>query len=125
MHKMYGQLPSVKCLPGKINQVLMNILSNAVQAIDGKGTITITTEVAGNEHIKIRIRDNGKGINEQDLPRIFEPFYTTKSVGKGTGLGLAISYSIVQQHNGSIDVRSERGVGTEFIVRLPINAQLS
>lgn len=125
VHKMYGQLPSVKCLPGKINQVLMNILSNAVQAIDGKGTITITTEVAGNEHIKIRIRDNGKGINEQDLPRIFEPFYTTKSVGKGTGLGLAISYSIVQQHNGSIDVRSERGVGTEFIVRLPINAQLS
>lgn len=125
VQKMYGQIPQVKCLPGKINQVLMNILSNAVQAISLNGTITVITEMSGNEHIKIRIRDTGKGISEQDLPRIFEPFYTTKSVGKGTGLGLAISYSIVQQHNGSIDVRSERGVGTEFTIKLPINAKLS
>lgn len=125
VHKMYGQIPVITCFPGKINQVIMNILSNAVQAIEGNGTIMVATEMGSTGLVKIRIRDNGKGISEQDLPRIFEPFYTTKSVGKGTGLGLAISYSIVQQHGGSIDVRSERGIGTEFIIKLPVNAQLS
>jgi two-component system NtrC family sensor kinase len=117
--KHFGELPPVECLPSQINQVLMNILVNAGHAIDGHGQITIATR-ATDDFVYIEISDNGKGIAQEHLPRIFEPFFTTKPVGKGTGLGLSISYGIVRKHNGEIDVHSELGVGTTFIIKLPI-----
>jgi signal transduction histidine kinase len=118
--KQYGDLPPVECLPSQLNQVFMNILVNAGHAIDGHGQITIATRAAG-DFVYIEISDNGKGIAHEHLPRIFEPFFTTKPVGKGTGLGLSISYGIVRKHGGEIDVRSELGVGTTFVIKLPIH----
>jgi len=120
--KEYGELPPVECLPSQINQVFMNILVNAGHAIDPRGQITIATRAIG-DFVYIEISDSGKGIAQEHLPRIFEPFFTTKPVGKGTGLGLSISYGIVRKHNGEIDVRSELGVGTTFVIKLPIRQQ--
>ena len=119
--KNYGQLPKVSCNPGQINQVFMNLLVNAAQAIPDKGEIRITTRHIG-EHVEIEICDNGVGIPEEVLPRIFDPFYTTKPVGKGTGLGLSVSYGIVRKHHGEILVRSRKNEGTCFTIRLPISA---
>jgi signal transduction histidine kinase len=96
----------------------MNILTNSIQAIDGKGEISIQTISTGNG-IKIIIKDTGKGISPEDKKHIFEPFFTTKDVGKGTGLGLSISFGIIEQHKGNIEVVSEPGKGTEFIISLP------
>lgn len=119
VHKNYGAVKVVPCHPGPLNQVLMNLLSNAIDAIEGAGTITIRT---GQEDAMffIAIADTGKGIGAAERERIFEPFYTTKPVGQGTGLGLSISYGIVQRHRGSIEVRSEEGRGTEMIVKIPL-----
>ena len=122
--KQFGDLPPVECLPSQINQVFMNVLVNAGHAIDRQGQITIATRVVG-DFAYIEISDNGKGIAQEHLPRIFEPFFTTKSVGHGTGLGLSISYGIVRKHNGEIDVRSELGVGTTFVIKLPVRQQQS
>jgi signal transduction histidine kinase len=115
-------LPQIECLPSQLNQVFMNILVNAGHAIDRHGHISIVTRALG-DFVYIEISDDGKGIAQEHLPRIFEPFFTTKAVGKGTGLGLSISYGIVRKHNGEIDVRSELGVGTTFIVKLPVHQQ--
>ena len=115
----YGSLPKVECHPGRLNQVFMNLLLNACQAIRGNGTITVTTR-AENGRVLVAVRDTGEGIDEKDLDRIFEPFFTTKAVGTGTGLGLSISYAIIQQHNGAIRVRSRKGEGTEFVIHLPV-----
>jgi signal transduction histidine kinase len=115
-------LSYVECYPGQLSQVLMNILSNAIQAIDGQGTITVKTELAGKE-AKITISDTGKGIPNDELDNIFDPFYTTKEVGEGTGLGLSISYGIIQEHNGRIDVESKMGVGTSFKIFIPIRQE--
>jgi signal transduction histidine kinase len=112
----------VECYPGQLSQVLMNILSNAIQAIDGQGTITVKTELSGKE-AKITISDTGKGIPNDELDNIFDPFYTTKEVGEGTGLGLSISYGIIQEHNGRIDVESKMGVGTSFKIFIPIRQE--
>jgi signal transduction histidine kinase len=117
--KNYGDLPLVECYPGQLNQVFMNILSNAVDAIDDKGTITINTSLS-NGFIKIGIKDTGQGIPENIREKIFDPFYTTKGVGKGTGLGLSITQSIIEKHKGRIHVKSEKGKGTEFIISLPV-----
>lgn len=117
--KNYGNLPQVECYPGQLNQVFMNILSNAVDAMDDKGTITISTSLTGDK-LKISIKDSGQGIPENLKEKIFDPFFTTKGVGKGTGLGLSISQSIIEKHNGSILVESEKGRGTEFIIMIPI-----
>jgi signal transduction histidine kinase len=117
--KEYGDLPEIECYPGKLNQVFMNILSNAIGAIPGEGTITIRTW-AEEERVHISIRDTGTGMIEKVKRRIFEPFFTTKEVGEGTGLGLPISYGIVQKHNGHIEVNSAPGKGSEFIITLPI-----
>jgi PAS domain S-box-containing protein len=117
--KEYGDLPNIECYPGKLNQVFMNILTNAVQAIDQKGEIVIKTRLEG-LNIHISITDSGKGMPEEVRKRIFEPFYTTKPMGIGAGLGLSISYSIVSQHNGKIKVNSEPGKGTEFAITLPL-----
>ncbi|MCB0348401.1 MAG: HAMP domain-containing histidine kinase, partial [Bdellovibrionales bacterium] len=109
----------VLCNPNQINQVLVNMIMNSVQAITGEGQITISTDFK-NDMCEIVIKDNGAGIPEDVQARIFEPFYTTKEVGLGTGLGLSITYNIVKEHGGSIELKSKVGQGTEFTVKLPI-----
>ncbi len=118
VHKSYGTLPRILCNPGQINQVFMNLLVNAAQAIEEKGDIWIETHQRGN-HVEIVIRDNGKGIPPDIQSRIFNPFFTTKPVGKGTGLGLSVSYGIIKKHGGDIRVESTMGTGTTFTVVLP------
>jgi two-component system NtrC family sensor kinase len=119
IEKNYGDIPDIECYPGQLNQVFMNILSNAIDAIENKGTITIST-AKSNGKVQINIRDSGKGIPEKIRNKIFEPFFTTKEVGHGTGLGLSISHGIIEKHNGTIKVISEIGKGSEFIISLPI-----
>ncbi len=120
VHKQYGKLPLVTCQPGQINQVFMNILLNAIQAIEGKGNIWIRTSVQAGT-VSVEIRDDGKGIPKEVLPHIFDPFFTTKPVGEGTGLGLSICYRIVQDHGGTIEVESEPGGGSIFRIYLPLS----
>ncbi len=110
----------IVCNPGKMTQVFMNILFNAIQAIPEKGTIYITTKSDGNK-VQIRIKDNGTGIADEHINHIFEPFFTTKPIGKGTGLGLSITYKIIEQHNGQIFVNTKKGIGTTFEIELPKN----
>jgi two-component system NtrC family sensor kinase len=118
--KRYGDLPLIECLPSQLNQVFMNILVNAGHAIEERGQIALVTR--SDEHmVYVEISDSGNGIAEKYRERIFEPFYTTKPVGEGTGLGLSISYGIVRKHGGEIDVRSEIGIGTTFLIKLPIH----
>ncbi len=118
--KEYGKIPAVECYPQQINQVFMNILVNAAQAFEEKGVITVST-AAYDGSVEIKIADDGPGIPEENIKKIFDPFFTTKEVGQGTGLGLNISYNIIEKHNGVIDVESESGKGTAFIIRLPVN----
>ncbi|RLB15494.1 MAG: histidine kinase, partial [Deltaproteobacteria bacterium] len=122
------KLPPVPCLPGEMNQVILNMIVNASHAIadvvgdgaNGKGTITIRTRKE-EEWAEIRIEDTGAGIPEEIRERIFDPFFTTKEVGKGTGQGLSIAHNvIVDKHGGMIDVESDAGKGTTFIIRLPL-----
>jgi signal transduction histidine kinase len=115
----YGNLPEIECMPSRLNQVFLNLLVNAGQAIDGHGTITIATGTSAGE-AWIRIEDTGGGIAPELIGHIFDPFFTTKPVGQGTGLGLSVSQSIVRKHGGRIDVESEIGKGTRFTIRLPV-----
>jgi two-component system NtrC family sensor kinase len=115
-------LPLLYCYPQQLNQVFMNMLVNAAHAIVGHGVIKISS-VREMDDIVVRISDTGKGIAAENLNRIFEPFFTTKEVGQGTGLGLSISYDIVKKHGGTMTVESEVGVGSTFVVRLPLNHQ--
>ena len=117
IEKHYGNIPMIKCYPNMLNQVFTNILVNACQAIEGTGKITITTEFK-DKKLFVKIKDNGKGIPEKDLNKIFTAGFTTKGVGVGTGLGLAICYKIIEKHNGEILVNSEVGVGTEFTITI-------
>jgi PAS domain S-box-containing protein len=121
--KEYGDLPKVDCYPGQLNQVFMNILSNAIDSLEKQPDprkIVIGTEKNG-DRARIRIRDNGPGISEEVQKHLFDPFFTTKPVGKGTGLGLSISYQIVvDKHKGDIQCTSQRGQGAEFIIDIPI-----
>jgi len=112
-------IPEIKCFPCKINQALLNIFSNAIDAITENGIITVTTQLRENE-VLISIKDNGCGISEEIKEKLFDPFFTTKPVGMGTGLGLSITYGIIKEHNGTIEVNSELGKGTEFVIILPI-----
>jgi len=118
----YGDLPLIRCLPAQLNQVFMNLLVNAAQAIEGQGVIHVRTGVAG-EEVWVEIADTGTGIPAALLTRIFDPFFTTRPVGKGAGLGLSICYGIVRAHGGRIEVRSEEGLGATFRVLLPIGAE--
>ncbi len=119
VRKDYGDFEGVECFPSKLNQVIMNILTNSVQAMEAdRGELFIQT-VSSALGIKIIIKDNGKGMQPDVKEHIFDPFFTTKEVGQGTGLGLSISYGIIEKHNGNIDVISEPGKGTEFIISLP------
>jgi len=122
IEKTYGELPKVACLPGEINQVFMNIISNAIHAIKGEGTVSIRT-LHVEENVIITIRDTGSGMTEAVRYKIFEPFFTTKDVGKGTGLGLSISYGIIKKHQGTIEVMSKVNDGTTFIITLPIKQE--
>jgi two-component system, NtrC family, sensor kinase len=117
--KEYGAIPMIEGVPAQLNQVFMNLLVNAAQAMDHYGVITIRTGCEGN-WVRAEIADDGPGIKPEHLPRIFEPFFTTKPVGKGTGLGLSLSYGIVSQHGGRIEVDSTVGKGARFRVWLPI-----
>jgi len=118
--KEYGAIPEVECLPSQINQVIMNIVVNGAQAIEGRrGRITIRTGASGG-NVWIEIADNGCGIPQAIQSRIFDPFFTTKPIGTGTGLGLSLSYGIIQKHRGRIDMQSEEGVGTTFRIELPV-----
>lgn len=116
--KNYGEIPLMKCYPNMLNQVFMNMLVNACQSIKNKGEITITT-LFENNNLIVKIKDSGVGINPEQVNKIFAAGYTTKGVGVGTGLGLAISEKIIQKHLGKIEVNSEVGVGTEFIITIP------
>lgn len=119
VRKDYGDFEGLECYPSKLNQVIMNILTNSIQAMEGGGELFIST-VSSAIGIKIIIKDNGIGMTAEVKEHLFEPFFTTKEVGQGTGLGLSISYGIIEKHNGNIDVISEPGKGTEFIISLPI-----
>jgi signal transduction histidine kinase len=118
--RSYGDVGRIRGHAGQINQVFVNLLTNAAQALIGRdgATITISTEGAG-DHVTVQIADNGPGIPAEVLPRIFDPFFTTKEVGEGTGLGLAIVHELVERHGGTIDVETAIGVGTRFVVTLP------
>jgi signal transduction histidine kinase len=122
--KEYGDLPKVECYAGQLNQVFMNLLSNAIDAVETAPEapkIWITTKRTESDLVVICIRDNGSGISVNQQSQIFDPFFTTKPIGKGTGMGLAISYEIVvQKHGGSIRYHSEANQGTEFWVEIPI-----
>ena len=116
--KDYGELPRIPCAPSQLNQVFLNILTNAGQAIEGDGAIQITTRENA-DTVEVVIADTGCGMDEQTQAHIFEPFFTTKDVGKGTGLGLSIVFRIIEDHRGTISVQSAVGEGTEFVISLP------
>lgn len=113
----YGEIPVIKCFPNMLNQVFTNILINACQAIDGKGTISISTEYK-DKNLIVKIKDSGKGIPQNQLNKIFSAGFTTKGVGVGTGLGLAICTKIIEKHKGEITVNSEVGKGSEFVITI-------
>jgi signal transduction histidine kinase len=116
--KEYSGIPKILCMPAQLNQVFMNLLMNAGQAIETHGSITIRTGQEG-PNVWVEVEDTGKGIKPEHLSRIFDPFFTTKPVGSGTGLGLSLSYGIVQKHGGQIEVKSELGKGSVFRLVLP------
>ncbi len=123
--KRYGDIPAIECFPGKLNQVFLNIISNAIHAINSRhgderaGVLSIDT-CYENERVLVKVHDNGTGMDENTKKKIFEPFFTTKNVGEGTGLGMSIVYKIIKKHNGLIHVNSVPGEGTEFIIDLPV-----
>jgi signal transduction histidine kinase len=119
VRKEYGDIPLTVCNLGQLNQVFVNLLINAAQAIETKGEILVKT-TSNNDHITITIADTGIGIAADKVGRVFEPFYTTKEVGRGTGLGLSIAYDIVKKHKGEIWAESEVGKGTTFTISIPI-----
>ncbi len=121
VNKHYGDVPAVRCSPSQINQVFLNLIKNAADAIEGEGSIDITTGVEG-EHVVVSIADTGCGIPGDILAKIRDPFFTTKEVGKGTGLGLSIVDKIINAHMGQLSIESEQGKGSVFTVRLPVNA---
>ncbi len=124
VHPHFEVVPDVMCYPSQLNQVFMNILTNAAQAIDGEGEIWIHLRKVGDgpkAKAVVSIKDSGKGIPKEGIDKIFDPFYTTKSVGQGTGLGLSISYGIVKTHGGELVVKSEPGKGTEFTISVPVD----
>jgi signal transduction histidine kinase len=119
VHRKFGTLPSVRCIRSQMDQVFLNLLANAAQAIPGEGAITIETRCEDGQAVVV-IGDTGPGIPPEILGRIFDPFFTTKPVGEGTGLGLSISYEILKKHGGEIRAESPPGGGAVFTIRLPL-----
>jgi signal transduction histidine kinase len=120
VRKFYGEVPEIQCSPSQINQVFLNIITNAAQAIETEGEIVITTRLHDESHVAIRIADTGCGIPKENLSKIRDPFFTTKEVGTGTGLGLSIVDEIIRSHHGELLVESQVGKGSAFTVVLPI-----
>ena len=118
LRKELGELPKIKCYPEELGQVFMNLISNALNAIDKHGEIKISTEMADGV-VRVKVSDNGVGITPEQMTRIFDPFYTTQDQAKAKGLGLSVSYGIIKKHGGEIKVESEPGKGSTFIVELP------
>ncbi|MFZ6011500.1 MAG: tetratricopeptide repeat-containing sensor histidine kinase [Bacteroidota bacterium] len=121
VNKVYHKIPLIRCNPGQINQVFLNIINNAIQAIEdtnSPGEISITTFLEG-EYVAVSFKDNGPGIPDALLTKVFDPFFSTKEIGRGTGLGLSICYNIIREHHGFLDLKSKVGIGTELIVKLP------
>ena len=109
--------------PSQIERVFINLIINASEAMDGNGLLNISTRTnEAQDLIEIKVSDNGQGISEENIHKIFDPFFTTKDVGHGTGLGLAISYGIIKSHRGTISVESEVGIGSTFLVRIPVSS---
>jgi signal transduction histidine kinase len=121
--KDYSEIPPVRCHPNQINQVFMNLLVNAAQAIPDRGEIRLRTFREG-DMVKVQISDSGVGIPPANLEKIFDPGFTTKGVGVGTGLGLSICFKIAEDHKGGIEVESEVGKGSTFTLRLPIREEV-
>jgi signal transduction histidine kinase len=117
----YGELPQVRCYPGQLNQVFLNLLMNACDVVEGGGTITIRTERT-DQGVRLDFHDDGPGIPQDVQNRIFDPFFTTKPVGQGTGLGLSITHGIIDRHGGRIHIESEPAKGTSFVIDLPLDA---
>ena len=125
IHKDYGGVPHISGSPSQINQVFLNIITNAVHAMPERAepnVITLRTSMEDQRTVRVEIRDNGNGIPAEVMPKIFDPFFTTKPIGEGTGMGLSISYKIVQEHGGKILVDTQAGVGTVFTILLPVKA---
>lgn len=124
--KEYGDTPKITCSPSQINQVFLNIITNAAHAMpigrNETGVITLRTKSEGDDMVRIEIQDNGTGISGETLPKIFDPFFTTKEIGKGSGMGLSISYKIIQEHGGKILVDTKEGRGTVFSILLPVHS---
>lgn len=124
----YGRLPLINCYPGKLNQVFLNVISNALFAITEKfgdasgGELTVGTS-CDSQYASIIIEDNGTGMSDETRRKIFDPFFTTKDVGQGTGLGMSIAFNTIQKHNGSIQVESQTGIGTKFVIQIPIHQE--
>lgn len=127
--KEYNDIPTAECYPGKLNQVFLNIISNAIHAItkvhgeSGEGELKISTQNR-DENIYISIKDNGAGMDDNTKSKIFDPFFTTKDVGEGTGLGMSIAYNTIKKHSGDISINSKLGEGTEMIIRIPVTHQI-
>jgi two-component system NtrC family sensor kinase len=122
--KIKPDLPKIMIDAGQIQQVFINILLNAIEAMPRGETLTVSSEVE-DEMTAIQFTDTGIGIPEENLPKIFDPFFTTKEQGKGTGLGLSVSYGIIERHRGKLEVKSQVGKGTTFTVKLPIKEIVS
>jgi two-component system NtrC family sensor kinase len=114
----YGQPEVIQCEPSLFNQAVMNLIANAIDAIEGNGLLTITTGADGSSYV-IRVEDTGIGIPTEIRERVFEPFFTTKPIGQGTGLGLSIAYSIVRKHGGTLELHATAAGGTEAVIRIP------
>ena len=119
IQKKYSSLPLMRTKPEEIQQIFVNILRNAIQSMEGKGQINVSSEMSGN-NIVLKIQDTGPGIPQKYLQRIFDPFFTTKEQGKGTGLGLNIVHRLVEKYDGNIDVKSKEGKGTTFTITFPV-----
>jgi two-component system, NtrC family, sensor kinase len=118
IEKKYGQIPPINCMASQLNQVFMNIIGNAIDAINAPGRVTITT-IDHTGYIEVHIADTGHGMTDEVKRKLFDPFFTTKPIGKGTGLGMSVVYNIIDKHKGTIVVESEENQGTTFIIKLP------
>jgi signal transduction histidine kinase len=119
LEKDFDEVPDIFCSPSRLNQVFINLITNAVQAMDGKGTLKLGAS-SREDWVEITLEDTGCGIPEENLNKIMDPFFTTKPVGKGTGLGLSIVHQIVEEHEGQLLVDSKEGVGTRFTLGFPV-----